>query len=377
MKLLRPLVIPFLLLPALLLAASKEATREELAQIEQSIGKVQKEIASLNHQRSNLHGEVRNSEQAINKLQKKLEDLNTDMSEEKEALSKLRAESATHEQQRKSQQAMLAGYVRSAYINGREEYLKLLLSQQNPGDAVRLSSYYRYFTEARTRAISNYTSLLQQITTAETSIADTTARLTQQQNELQEQRNQLTEQQSKRQELLAKLDTDLTDRSKKLNSLEQQRVEMQLLMGELTKKSKATAPSNEKFAAARGKLPWPVSGKVLHDFGSRYQLGDLTYEGIEVAAQAGTEVKAVHQGRVVYADWFGSQGLLLIIDHGDGFMSLYSHNRQLYQKLGAYVQRGEVLASVGNTGGQSQNSLYFEIRREGKAENPVLWLKKP
>lgn len=363
-----------LLLPVFAVAASKESTKEELSQIEQSIGKVQKEIAALNHERNGLRGQVQTSEQAINKLQQKLDNLSAEISEERDSLARLRMQSSSLQQQKQSQQELLAGYLRSAWINGREEYVKLLLTQQNPGDAARMSRYYRYFSEARTRAIGNYNSVLDQITAAETAIADTTAKLAQRQDELQAQKGQLTEAQTGRQQLLAKLDTDLTDRSKKLNSLEQQRVEMQLLLSELARRSKENLIKTDKFTASKGKLPWPLQGKVLHAYGSRHELGDLTYEGMDLAAPAGTEVKAIHHGRVVFADWFGNSGLLLIIDHGDGYMSLYAHNQQLYQKLGANVQRGEVIATAGNTGGQAQPGLYFEIRHEGKAENPVLWL---
>jgi len=183
----------------------------------------------------------------------------------------------------------------------------------------------------------------------------------------------LADKQAKRQTLLANLDADLSVRSNKLNSLEQQRVEIQLLMEELHRRSRENLSKTDPFAAHKGHLPWPLAGKLLHAFGSRYELGDLTYEGIELAAEAGTAIKAIHHGRVVFADWFGNSGLLLIIDHGDGYMSLYAHNAQLNQKLGAFVQRGDVIASVGNTGGQRQTGLYFEIRHEGKAENPVNW----
>ncbi|HTR00350.1 MAG TPA: peptidoglycan DD-metalloendopeptidase family protein [Candidatus Acidoferrum sp.] len=373
MQRMRALLIGCLWLPTLLLAASKEATREELSQIEQSIGKVQKEIAALNHQRSDLHGKVMNSEQAINKLQRKLDDLGDEIGNERDSLNHLQTQATSLQQQRQAQQELLAGYLRSAWINGREEYLKLLLTQQNPGDAARMSQYYQYFGEARMRAIGNYNGLLNQIAAAQTAIADTTEKLAQRQAELQGQKGQLSEEQSTRQQLLAKLDTDLTDRSKKLNSLEQQRVELQLLMDELTRRSHENLASTDKFAASKGKLPWPLQGKVVHAYGARHELGDLTYEGMDLAAPAGTEVKAIHHGRVVFADWFGSSGLLLIIDHGDGYMSLYAHNQQLHQKLGAYVQRGDVIATVGNTGGQTQSGLYFEIRHEGKAENPVSW----
>jgi septal ring factor EnvC (AmiA/AmiB activator) len=127
------------------------------------------------------------------------------------------------------------------------------------------------------------------------------------------------------------------------------------------------------FAERKGMLPWPTDGKVLYRFGSKHELGDLTRDGITLAAAAGTRVQAVHHGRVVFSDWLGNSGQLLIIDHGDGFMTLYAHNQELLKTEGDWVAAGETIATVGNTGGQRDSALYFEIRRNGKAENPVNW----
>lgn len=373
MSMLRAWMLVCLWLPVLASAANKQASKEELASIEQSIGKVQKEISALNHQRDSVGSDVLASEHAISLLMQKIEGLTTAIAADRGTLTQLQAQSIALQKQRSSQQELMASYIRSAWVNGNQEFLKLLLKQQTPADATRMSRYYHYFAEARTEAINKYTRLLQQIDSTQTQVTAATAHLAQQQNDMQAQRNQLAEQQARRQSLLASLNADLTDRSKKLNSLEQERVEIQLLMEELQRRSKENLSKTDPFVASKGRLPWPVEGKIQHSFGTRYELGDLNYEGVVMSAAIGADIKAIHHGRVVFADWFGSSGLLLIIDHGDGYMSLYAHNRQLYQKLGSWVQRGDVIAAVGNTGGQSQSGLYFEIRHDGKAENPALW----
>ena len=373
MRRLRSLLTGCLWLPALLSAAPQPVSKEELAQLEKSIGHVQKEIASLSHQRTSLNKEVLSNERDINQLQISLDKLSDDIEAARKKLAQLKSDSASLQQQRKDQQQLLGSYLRSAWINGKQEYLKLLLNQQNPADTARMSRYYQYFSAARTKSISSYTQLLANLESTQTAINTTADDLSVRQTRLQTERSALADKQARHQTLLVNLDADLNDRSKHLNSLEQERVEKQLLMEELRKRSQANLSKSEPFAGRKGRLPWPVDGKLLHSFGSRYELGDLTYEGIDLAADAGTAIKAVHHGQVVFADWFGSSGLLLIIDHGDGYMSLYAHNAQLSQKLGAWVQRGDVVASVGNTGGQRQSGLYFEIRHEGKAENPVLW----
>ncbi len=120
-------------------------------------------------------------------------------------------------------------------------------------------------------------------------------------------------------------------------------------------------------------MGWPLDGSIVQKFGSRHTLGDLTWEGVTISGNAGADIKAVHHGRVVFADWFSTSGLLLIIDHGDGYMSLYAHNQDLFKTVGEWVAAGEVIAAVGNTGGNRDYGLYFEIRHNGKAENPTLW----
>lgn len=259
-------------------------------------------------------------------------------------------------------------------MNGNQESIKLLLNQTDPGETSRLLRYYQYFGAARAERIREFNTMLQQLAQTRRDIAEGSLALAQQQAELLQRQSELDGHRDERQNKLALLEAELKAGAGKLNDLEQQRVEMQLLLEELRSTSKATS-NGTAFAANKGKLEWPVEGRISHGFGSRYDLGDLSYQGVILAARAGSAVKAVHGGRVVFADWFGNSGLLLIIDHGDGYMSLYAHNQQLFKTVGARVEGGEQIAAVGNTGGQSEYGLYFEIRHEGKAENPAQWCK--
>jgi septal ring factor EnvC (AmiA/AmiB activator) len=207
-------------------------------------------------------------------------------------------------------------------------------------------------------------------------ITESTAALELQQKELADQQTGLTSSQQERQQALAGLDSLLANRSEELQQLEREKVEIERLVDEL-RRSVVEIPVGddlESFPARRGKLAWPLEGKVLNSFGTRHALGDLTREGVTIAALPGADIRAVHHGRVVFADWFNSSGLLLIIDHGDGYMSLYAHAQDLYKAVGDWVAGGEVVAAAGNTGGQSEHALYFEIRHDGKADNPADWL---
>jgi len=356
-------------------AASKDASESDLKQLERAITKARKDVAALDSERSALAADVEASEKAIRELQQKTSDLDNQLESEQGSLSALQDKEVSLEQARVEQQQLLAGYLRSAWMNGSEESLKLLLNQQDPAETARLMRYYQYFGAARAQRINDFNTMLQELVQTRADIAAGSTELALQQAELQQRQSELDARRQQRQQQLAGLESQLKAGNSKLNDLEQQRVEMQLLLEELTRSASVAAGSGEAFAGRKGKLAWPAQGKVAHAFGSRYGLGDLNYEGVLLAAPAGSAVQAVHAGRVVFADWFGNSGLLLIIDHGDGYMSLYAHNQQLFQAVGAWVEGGEKIAAVGNTGGQSDNGLYFEIRHNGKAENPSQWCK--
>ncbi|MES2606354.1 MAG: peptidoglycan DD-metalloendopeptidase family protein [Pseudomonadota bacterium] len=372
-------VVCLLLSPTVLVAAEQpanaDASKKELATIEASINKVKKEVAALGRQRSKLSTEVQSSERAIGDLQRQATSLNEQIAAERDSQVLLQQQAKKLEDQRKQQQGELGQYLRAAWISGNQEYLKLLLNQQDPAESARIVRYYEYFSASRSERIAEFNQLLLQLANTSNELSASAERMAQQQIDLQTQQATLADKQAERQKLLANLDDDLSGQNQQLNNLEQQRVETQLLLEELRQAAsqRDSAKPATPFASRKGRLTWPVEGRVSHSFGSRYELGDLTYEGVMLDAKAGTKVTAVHPGRVVFADWFGNSGQLLIIDHGDGYMSLYAHNQELYKPAGAWVEAGDVIAAVGNTGGQSATGLYFEIRHDGKAENPVNW----
>jgi murein hydrolase activator len=357
-------------------ARNTELDPKELATLETSIKKARTAIGKLSNERKTVNSELQQQEQDINKIQQQATTLQTQLKAEQATLAQLQKQLASLEKDRNQQQSWLANYVRSAARNGNQEFFKLVLSQQDPNHNARLLQYYRYFAAARSERMADYQQVVQSLAATTTQINEHSTALATQQAGFATEQAKLEQQQQQRQTLLAKLDKDLASADSKLNTLEQERVEMQLLMAELQKAraEQQRAVNTKVFAKQKGKLPWPVNGRIAHRFGSKHELGDLKYEGITVTAKAGSEVKAVNGGRVVFADWFGNSGLLLIIDHGDGFMSLYAHNQELFFKTGAAVDEGTVIAKVGNTGGQAQHALYFEIRHDGKAEDPITWL---
>jgi murein hydrolase activator len=352
-----------------------EADVAELERINAAIAKAEGKLAASRDARSAIATEVESSEKAILANQRQIDTVRTELAQQQTTLADLRAQQQQLAADSAAQQELIAGYARSAWMSGNEEYLKLLLNQEDPARSGRMLRYYRYFTAARAEKLAAFDRTQAELARVATDVDAVTVALEQQQQDLARQQDELAAGQQQRQALLVRLDADLAARDAELQQLEMDRVEIEILLQEL-QSSPVEAPLEEEqepFADRKGQLPWPLDGPHLTTFGSRHNLGDLTWEGITIGATSGADVRAIHHGRVVFADWFTTSGLLLIIDHGDGYMSLYAHNQELYQAVGEWVNAGDVIAAAGNTGGQRDASLYFEIRRNGRAENPVNW----
>lgn len=357
-------------------AFSQEAVSEAaLEAIEAAISDVKSDIALRNKERADVYQALQQNEQALAEVTADIARLENQIRDNENRLADLETQSRTLQARKNTQQSLIKQYVRSAYQTGRQEYFRLLFNQENPDQVSRTLGYYRYFSAARSQAVSEFNTTLNQLRDTQTAINTTTLALNDQRDTLQNQRATLRTTMNQRQDLLDDLDVKLSGSAEKLAALEAEREEMALLIEELRRSIADLALGNQEqpFASLKGKLAWPVAGRLQNSWGSAYGLGDLTYEGVTIAAELGADVRAVHHGRVVFSDWFSSSGLLLIIDHGDGYMSLYAHNQALFKEVGEWVSSGETIASVGNTGGQGESGLYFEIRHNGSSENPSAW----
>ncbi|MAM71412.1 MAG: hypothetical protein CMP91_09750 [Gammaproteobacteria bacterium] len=356
--------------------AQDNPTQADLDELQDSITEIQSQIASTRRTRNNVEAEIETRERQIAALVTQIAGLESRISEAQSRLSMLEDQQEELNTQRQNQQVLVRDYIQAAYQNGQEEYLKLLLNQENIAQSARILRYYRYFSQARNDKIAEFEDILLEIAANSVEIQETAASLRAQQQTLQSQRNLLEDEQLERQQLIAELESDLASSNNELSRLEVQYEEMAVLIEELARAILDIPLGNqaEAFADLRGALPWPLNGNLLNRFGTPYAVGDLTWEGVIIGADPGTDVRAVHHGRVVYADWFSSSGLLLIIDHGGGYMTLYAHNQSLYKEVGDWVLAGETIAAVGNTGGRSDFGVYFEIRYNGDAQNPDSWL---
>lgn len=363
------------LLQAGAVLAQDAADEQELGRLQQAIARIKDELADTRTERSSVAGQLETLETSISTVQRSLRELHERIAASEQQLGSLQDQAGTLEEQRRAQLGHVRRYLQAAHRAGKTSTLKLLLNQDDPALGSRMLRYYQTLGNARLAHLADFRDTLVSMSEVSTDISCTSEDLRTQLANLEAEQASLEQRQQERQALLDELDVNLQTGAAELAGLERQRSEIEALLEELRNSIAEldAGGADTPFAERRGKLSWPVAGSVLHRFGSKHELGDLTREGITLAAAAGTAVTAVHHGRVVFSDWLGNSGQLLIIDHGDGFMTLYAHNQELLKTEGDWVATGETIATVGNTGGQRDSALYFEIRRNGKAENPVNW----
>lgn len=362
-------------MPLTSLADDQKAKLDEL---KRNIEALKKELEATKGSRDEVHKALEKTETSIGELNRKAEQLKQELDSRKKKLNSLREERSELQLQKRQQQGNVAQYINAAYRLGQQDSLRLLLNQQEPARVSRNLKYYNYFIEARQQKIKTYVDTIARINSIEPEIAFQTTKISQNLNALDSQKQQLDNAQVQRRQVLAKLDANIVNQDQRLNALLEDRKQLErLLKRVINNVDDVKISSNSKaFNSLKGAIPWPIQGKVLHTYGNR-RVGDaLKWQGMLISSPAGTPVKAVHYGRVVFSDYLRGHGLLIIVDHGTGFMSLYAHNQSLYKTIGEWVNTGEVIASVGNSGGQKQSALYFELRHKGRPTNPKHWLKR-
>lgn len=361
--------------------------KADMAQLQKEIEALQKELKNVQGTRTDLQKDLEKSEQQINELQKKARDINKQLNEQNKELDKLKDERSQLEQARKNQQAQIAEQMRAAHKLGEQSEVKVLLNQESPDQLSRIMKYHSYFMEAHTAKMHAYLETITRIDALTPEIEKKTLELGIMQGELDAQREQLKSIHGERQQALAKVNSQLKSKSQELKQLSEDRRRLQALLDQVAKRVATTSAINspsyvplpaggEKFSLRKGRLPWPTQGRMIHRFGSARITGQMNWTGAYIAAPMGNSVIAVHHGRVVFADYFGGHGLLVIVDHGEGYLSLYAHNQNLLKKAGEPVRAGETIATVGNSGGQASTGLYFEIRHNGKPIDPSGWLAR-
>ncbi|MDF3018975.1 MAG: hypothetical protein K0Q92_278 [Steroidobacteraceae bacterium] len=380
-------LIHFLALILLLPVATGTAGAQE-----SNPAKAEAELKAVRSQIDKVRAEMEKDSSRRDKLSREIEESEKSVSSARVELEKLRRERAAHTTRRaelaglrrKEEAALardrqaLAGQIRAAHMIGQEEPLKLLLNQKDPAQAGRVLTYYQYFGRARASQIAAINGHIAELNTLDEQLATEEERLTALEAEQKGEVAKLQSARDRRGKALATLEAESKNRAKELERLKDQQGGLEKLVRELRRAlervDKFPTDSKDAFARLRGKLAWPVSGKLLASFG-QVRAGGMKWDGVLVSGNQGTAVRAVYHGRVVYADWLSGLGLLTIIDHGDGYLSLYGHNERLYKDVGEKVTAGDTIATVGDSGGRQTPALYFEIRKAGRPVDPRPWFR--
>ncbi|MDE2050691.1 MAG: peptidoglycan DD-metalloendopeptidase family protein [Gammaproteobacteria bacterium] len=391
----RRLRIPGLIAPLLLLAlaaapvsAARHAAhggshtdahqaRVQLEALRDQIARITRQVSRGQAERDRLTRQLRDTEKSVGKAQAALEDLRRQRQTGASRRAQLEAQKHQLETDLASNRGALAGQLRAAYLIGRAEPLKLLLNQKDPGQTGRMFAYYSYFGRARAAQIQAIEADLQRVGLLDGQLQAQDAKLASLQAAQQAQVTALQQARSHRMQVLASISAQTQTRAERLARLRRQRGDLESLLAQLRRATASLPPEDlghSPFAQMRGKLPRPVAGSIIERYGE-VRAGGLRWQGDLFAAQRDAPVRAVSQGRVVYADWLAGLGLLIIIDHGGGYMSLYGHNARLYESVGQHVTAGQTIAQAGDSGGSARPELYFEIRRQGKPLDPRQWLR--
>jgi len=381
MKPLTPLIM--LLLAAL--AAEAQDTDGELAKVkEQELEEVRERISELKRSmdqsatsRDRLTGELRTAEVEISEKRIRLKELERERNYSISKIEKLDAQVSAREAELEHESHELASQVRAAYMNGSQERIKLLLNQRDPATLGRLITYYRYLNDYRAGNIETVSAYLRELAELRGKVAAEEARLANLAKQRYAELTKLNTAQEKRRQLLVSLRGRMADEGREIEQLAAQEKDLSQLIAELSSiLSDYPISSESPFSEHKGRLTWPVAGSLVHDFGQPRVTDRLKWNGVVLAAPRGREVRSIYHGRVVFSDWLAGLGLLVIVEHGEGYMTLYGYNDTTLKNTGDWVAPGDVIATVGDSGGQARTALYFEIRRGTRPLNPRKWVTK-
>lgn len=352
------------------------AYKKKLNRLQQSILKVQDYLKESRSHRGHTLTELRKLEsdislnaRSLKKTEKKVRTINVRIKTLKKSLKQLT-------RKLKSQRFILGEQLRAAYAVGSQQNIKILLNQQDPAEMGRIQAYFDYLNRARETQIQQFIQSIESKQQQEQALSEN---LSAQKTALQTRKKQkrtLQKQRIKRNQLLAQLNEKIQNQEQTLSGLESSRNKIEGLLrslGQLLADIPATSSEKKPFKQQQNILPWPIQGKFLSRFGQSRNQGDLKWNGVLISSSYGKPVQAISHGRIAFSDWLQGYGFIIIIDHGDGYMSLYGHNESLFKQTGDWILAGDVIATTGDSGGQPKPGLYFEIRVRGKPVDPFLW----
>ena len=370
------------------LDAAAKTKQEDLKQLRNRIEALQKELASKEESKSEAADALRESEHAISDANRKLAELMHEQRAANDILDRLQTQSGQIKNNIEAQQTQLSKLLYRQYVGGQQEYLRLLLNQQDPNQIARELHYYSYLSRARAEGINALHMSLGQLDALTQESREKSAEIAAIQAEQARQKKRLEQEKTAHKKLLTRISMQIDQQQREIGKLKRDEERLSRLVERISKlladKNRAALLRNNKlpdtstdgnpFAALKGRLSLPVRGELANRFGSPRSGGGVTWKGLFIRSPSGGEVKAIAGGRVVFADWLRGFGNLMIVDHGGSYMSLYGNNETIYKQVGDIIRGGDTIATVGNSGGNPDSGLYFELRHQGKPFDPLNWV---
>ena len=368
-----------------LVHAQGDAEKRQLDALRARIEQMRANIAEAEESRTEARDQLRDSERAISETNRKLRALTGRRSKTRDELKTLNLRSRTLEGEIATRRERLGRLLSLKYVQGEQSYLKLLLSGEDPGRVARELQYYAYVSRAQVAFIGDLRSDLARLRDLEAGARGRNAELAAIESALRKERSSLVRRQAERRSVLQRVSNDLRKQHREVKYLERDETRLSRLIDELGRVISSTPLlRNEKvpqpggsegpFAGLKRELRLPIRGVLANRFGAQRPNGGPPWKGVFIRSPSGQEVRAVASGRVVFSDWLRGFGNLLIIDHGQGYLTIYGNNESVLKEVGEVVRTGDAVATVGASGGNQESGLYFEIRHKGKAFDPLRWV---
>lgn len=362
--------------------AGSESLRLENIQIEiQSIAKEQNQTKVT---KDELYQHLKKQSKDISTLNKELLNINNKLQQESRQLKTIKQQQNNNNKSQAKQQQALNSQLRAAYFSSQPNYLKVLLNQADLAKSSRSKVYFHYFNQARQELLSDISITLTRLNHDQKQLLASQNRHQKLYNQRRQQQQKLKLKNDTRLTILKQLESKISSQNERLSALHDEEKSLQAVFTSIAKQNKTAvkitpaSPKTKKlrFSKNKGLLPWPIKGKVTASYGNSRNLGKLTWQGIMIKAPAGKNIVATASGQIVFSDWLRGFGLLVIIDHGDQYMTLYGNNQSLLKEVGDQVNANELIALSGDKGIREYVGLYFEIRYKGNPTNPKKWLGK-
>jgi len=370
-----------LLTSALLLGASsalaeQQVTPGQIQALQEEISEIDEWLSDAEEDRSSLERQLADLEKNIGRLTRERRELRIQASQQQKRLAELDQQESKLVRVLDSQRESLKKQIRAAWMEGDAPAVKVLLNEIDPDKIARTMTYYEYLSRDTVERLEAFAANLRQLKITRQEVQQGRARLARLEQDVADRQQKLAASKNQRQQTLASLKADITNRLNEREQLEADRQRLEELLREVEQAIADIPSPNESapFKSLQKKLPWPSPGKVVNAFGQSYADGKLRYSGMLINTPEDAEIRAVHYGRVVFANWLRGFGLITILDHGDGYMTLYGHSSSLFTSPGDWIEAGEPIAQAGRTGGTDDPAVYFEIRQNGKPINPGRWL---